>query len=116
MQTRTAFTFAALTFALAGCGPGETVEAPEPVMIGVEVAVTGGTVRGIVGQDGLKEYHGIPYAAPPVGERRWAPPGAIESWTDVRDATSPDRAAFNRVPREASTMLRPRSRRWTRTA
>ena len=91
MQTRNAFTFAALTFgiALAGCGPAETVEAPEPVMIGAEVAVTGGTVRGLVGQDGLKEYHGIPYAAPPVGERRWAPPGAIATWTDVRDATSP---------------------------
>ena len=91
MQTRTVSAFAAIALGLApvGCGPAEKVDAPEPVMIDTEVTVTGGAVRGIVNQDGLKEYHGIPYAAPPIGERRWAPPEAIESWTGVRDATSP---------------------------
>ncbi|MCE2407709.1 MAG: carboxylesterase family protein [Pseudomonadales bacterium] len=91
MQRRTVSAFAAIALGLApvGCGPAEKVDAPEPVMIDTEVTVTGGAVRGIVNQDGLKEYHGIPYAAPPIGERRWAPPEAIESWTGVRDATSP---------------------------
>ncbi|MFY1688248.1 carboxylesterase/lipase family protein [Plantactinospora sp. WMMB782] len=34
-------------------------------------------------------YQGIPYAAPPTGERRWAPPQAPPSWTETRDATKP---------------------------
>lgn len=74
---------------LAACGPTETREAPTPVAIGAEVAVTGGTVRGLVGEDGLKQYHRIPYAAAPTGDRRWAPPAPIDPWDDVRDATAP---------------------------
>ena len=74
---------------LAACGPTETREAPTPVVIGPEVAVTGGTVRGLVGEDGLKQYHRIPYAAAPTGARRWAPPAPVEPWDGVRDATAP---------------------------
>lgn len=74
---------------LAACGPTEIREAPTPVVIGPEVAVTGGTVRGLVGDDGLKQYHRIPYAAAPTGERRWAPPARVEPWDGVRDATAP---------------------------
>jgi para-nitrobenzyl esterase len=33
-------------------------------------------------------YRGIPYAAPPVGARRWAPPAAPAKWTAPRDATA----------------------------
>ena len=74
---------------LAACGPTETGEAPTPVVIGPEVPVTGGNVRGLVGEDGLKQYHGIPYAAAPTGDRRWAPPAPVEPWDRVRDATAP---------------------------
>ena len=74
---------------LAACGPTETTEAPAPVAVGPEVAVTGGTVRGLVGEDGLKQYHGIPFAAAPTGDRRWAPPAPVEPWDGVRDATAP---------------------------
>lgn len=74
---------------LAACGPTETREAPTPVAIGAEVAVTGGTVQGLVGEDGLKQYHRIPYAAAPTGARRWAPPAPVEPWDGVRDATVP---------------------------
>jgi para-nitrobenzyl esterase len=43
-----------------------------------EVAGTGGEVR---------EYRGVPYAAPPVGRLRWRPPEPVEPWTGVRDVT-----------------------------
>jgi para-nitrobenzyl esterase len=31
-------------------------------------------------------FRGVPYAAPPVGERRWRPPGPVESWSGARPA------------------------------
>ena len=37
-------------------------------------------------QGGLLVFKGIPFAAPPVGERRWGAPEKPASWTGVRDA------------------------------
>lgn len=36
---------------------------------------------------GICRYLGIPYAAPPVGARRFCAPQPVEPWTGVRDAT-----------------------------
>lgn len=47
---------------------------------------TSGAVAG-ERQDGVRIFKGLPYAAPPVGQGRWRPPGPPASWTDVRDAT-----------------------------
>ena len=47
-----------------------------------------GRVRGRV-EAGHVAYEGIPYAAPPVGERRFAPPARAAAWSGVRDATTP---------------------------
>src|SRR5262245_25790546 len=33
-------------------------------------------------------FRGIPYAAPPTGSLRWAPPAPVASWSGVRDATA----------------------------
>ncbi|XP_041443349.1 neuroligin-2 isoform X2 [Xenopus laevis] len=33
-------------------------------------------------------YLGIPYATPPIGERRFQPPEAPASWTEIRNATT----------------------------
>src|SRR6202049_4639234 len=37
-------------------------------------------------QNGLFVFKGIPFAAPPVGARRWLAPEKPPSWTGVRDA------------------------------
>ena len=42
-------------------------------------------------------YLGIPYAAPPVGDRRWAPPEAPASWTEVLSCTSHGPMAHQRA-------------------
>ncbi|HEU4322343.1 MAG TPA: carboxylesterase family protein [Roseiflexaceae bacterium] len=76
----------ALPIALAGCGaerPGSMVNS-DPAVVQTE----GGAVRGTVGED-HRTFQGIPYAAPPVGERRWQSPQPAASWSDIRDATKP---------------------------
>ena len=46
------------------------------------VEVEGGWIEGVA-DDGLKRYLGVPYAAAPVNERRWAPPAPVEAWPAV---------------------------------
>jgi para-nitrobenzyl esterase len=36
--------------------------------------------------DGVRAFRGIPFAAPPTGESRFAPPQPVKSWTGVRQA------------------------------
>jgi para-nitrobenzyl esterase len=45
-----------------------------------------GLVRGLVAED-MRQFRGIPYAAPPVGALRWRAPRPARSWSGVRDAT-----------------------------
>jgi len=45
-----------------------------------------GQVRGVDGD--VVVYRGIPFAAPPTGERRWRSPGPTAQWSGVRDATT----------------------------
>ncbi len=47
-----------------------------------------GKVRGAT-VSGVQAFQGIPYAAPPVGERRWRAPERASSWQGIRDATKP---------------------------
>lgn len=50
------------------------------------VDTAAGAVQGFI-KDGVAEFRGIPYAAPPVGNLRWEPPKPPVPWTGVRDAT-----------------------------
>ena len=54
---------------------------------GPQVDTKEGPVKGLL-NNGVAEFRGIPYAAPPVGALRWKPPTAPASWTTVRDATA----------------------------
>lgn len=47
--------------------------------------IESGELRGEI-VDGIVRFLGVPYAAPPVGELRWAAPRAPLTWTGQRDA------------------------------
>jgi para-nitrobenzyl esterase len=51
------------------------------------VGVTGGQIRGAALSSGAV-FKGIPFAAPPTGERRWREPMTVQPWSGVRDATT----------------------------
>jgi para-nitrobenzyl esterase len=71
---------------LAACvtvaGAGLTSAAPSKAPI---VNAPAGSVEGLREGD-AKVFHAIPYALPPVGERRWRPPAPMPRWQGVRAA------------------------------
>ncbi len=66
---------AAANFLLVSAAPAEPV-----------ARTTLGLVRGTA-RDGAALFSGIPYAAPPIKERRWKAPVPVLAWRGVRDAT-----------------------------
>jgi para-nitrobenzyl esterase len=55
-------------------------------MTNLDATTSSGEVRGRE-KNGALLFAGIPYAAPPVGERRFRPPEVPDKWAGVRDAT-----------------------------
>ena len=51
------------------------------------VEVRAGVLQGVQ-EDGLRVFRGIPFARPPVGERRFRRPEPPEPWAGVRDASA----------------------------
>ncbi|MCM6778479.1 carboxylesterase family protein [Nocardia sp. CDC159] len=83
-RLRAAVAVGLLICAAAGCGSAEgSGRGAESV-----VTIRDGQVRGQVADD-HRLFAGIPYAAAPVGERRWQPPAAPAAWSGQRDATTP---------------------------
>lgn len=70
--------------ALLGSGCTTLADAPRGPSSPV-VATSQGAIRGVV-EGGLEVFRGIPYAASPVGDLRWAPPQAAARWDGVRNA------------------------------
>lgn len=52
---------------------------------GNSVTVTGGMVE-VERQASIRIFRGIPFAAPPIGERRWQAPQPVNAWEGVRKA------------------------------
>ena len=48
--------------------------------------IAAGTVHGVAA-DGIERFLGVPYAMPPVGERRFMVPQPVAPWQGVRDCT-----------------------------
>ncbi|SHS95477.1 Probable carboxylesterase [Mycobacteroides abscessus subsp. abscessus] len=67
--------------AAVSCSP---TKAADPTI----VTTRAGAVRGHI-DDQVRVFAAIPYAAPPVGPRRFAEPGPVTPWPDTRDATGP---------------------------
>jgi para-nitrobenzyl esterase len=65
-------------FALA-CASAALAQAPRPVR------AQSGLVQGTV-VNGVRVYKGIPFAAPPLGDLRWAPPQPPKAWKGVLHA------------------------------
>ena len=76
--------------AAAACGDaGQPAAGTEASGAAGAVTVDGGLVAGVPGAGGgpVRMYGSIPYAAAPVGDRRWLPPQPVEAWDGVRDGS-----------------------------
>ena len=72
------------------------------------VKIEGGLIAGTPGWGwGVREYLGIPFAAPPVGDLRWRPPQPVVAWQGVRAADRFSPACMQRA-------LDPNSGSWNR--
>jgi para-nitrobenzyl esterase len=76
--------------------------------VGPQVRISWGSVRGRT-EDGLAVFRGMPYARPPVGERRLAAPVPAEPW-DVRLASPEGNRLKPQFPRGSSSSPAPLGR------
>jgi para-nitrobenzyl esterase len=79
----------------ADSGAPDTGTPPPPPPIcppgtpGPRVETTTGCVTGIVQASGREAFLGIPFAEPPIGARRFAPPAPVAPWSTPLAATAP---------------------------
>ena len=64
-----------------------TAAAPTMAQQIAEAKVTGGRVAGAI-VNGVSQFKGIPFAAPPVGDLRWKAPQPVKAWSGVRQTTA----------------------------
>ena len=70
-----------------GWARGDTPTTPAARVPTSIVHLDSGDVRGLLLGEArdIAAFKGIPYAAPPLGERRWKPPQSVPHWQGVRD-------------------------------
>ena len=88
-----------------GCSREASIENREPALEDrAVVAINTGRISGARTESDDKAwvYKGIPFAAPPVGDRRWRPPQPVTPWTEVRDATTFGAACLQALRAEGS--------------
>jgi para-nitrobenzyl esterase len=76
-----------LTLALAACGEKNNASQQSSTIPDPIAKVTSGELRGAA-MDGIVRFLGVPYAASPVGGRRWMPPQPVAPWDGTRNAVS----------------------------
>jgi para-nitrobenzyl esterase len=85
---------ALLAAAVAHASPAAAADSDSPL-----VKTLYGQLRGAPA-DGTGEvwvYRGIPYAAPPIGARRWGEPQPPDHWRGIRAATTPPAACMQQL-------------------
>ncbi|QIL75177.1 carboxylesterase/lipase family protein [Hymenobacter sp. HDW8] len=50
------------------------------------VQTANGLLEGATAASGIREFKGVPFAAPPVGDLRWREPQPVKNWTGTRQA------------------------------
>ena len=75
---------ACLAVAVAACGFNDGTK---PVSAPNVALTAGGEVKAI-DRLGMRSYFGIPFAAPPVGDLRWAEPAPAQKWTGRLEKTA----------------------------
>ncbi|WP_199042936.1 carboxylesterase/lipase family protein [Glycomyces salinus] len=79
-------TVASIAAASLACGTVEASAEPDtgdtdPTLVTTDKGQVKGTAA-----DGVRSWLGVPYASPPTGDLRWAPPEEAEPWDGVRAA------------------------------
>ena len=74
-----------LALTMMGLAPASAARADEPAPT---ARTDAGPVTGLT-RGPARVFLAIPFAAPPVGPLRWAPPAAPKPWTEARAATTP---------------------------
>jgi para-nitrobenzyl esterase len=100
MHAMTAVLGLVLAVGQADAPPSANPAASKQVSPTPELRIDSGSLRGLVvgAKKDVHVYKGIPYAAPPVAERRWKPPQPVKPWRGARDCFEFGAACPQKLP------------------
>lgn len=76
----------AAVFMLSACAGRSSIMPASDITPSIVVHAPRGALRGQAQED-VRVFRGVPYALPPLGDRRWRPPEPMPRWDGVREAT-----------------------------
>ena len=70
------------------CATWRAIKPPPEMKSTAQITIATGSITGgmTLENSDVNVFNGLPYAAPPVGDLRWAPPAPAADWGGVRDA------------------------------